>query len=262
MNRIARFATLAAAALGVAAPVAPALAQTDTRPTVAIMFFNNNVFTKDARDFDGLSKGIADFLITEMASNPNIRLIERDQVQKLIDEQKLVTGGQVDRETAVRVGKLLGAQHMVFGGFMADPKGNFRIDARAVGVEQGVIEYSERVQDKSDNVMALIETLAGKLNAGMHLPAKSARSSDAGGPSAPVAGVMAPATSGAVAVQAGAPAASLRLPMKYAVMYGKALDMTDRGDRTRAVELFGAVLKEFPDFEPAKKARARLSAGG
>lgn len=264
MNRIARFATLAAAALGVAAPVAPALAQTDTRPTVAIMFFNNNVFTRDARDYDGLSKGIADFLITEMAANPNIRLIERDQVQKLIDEQKLVTGGQVDRETAVRVGKLLGAQHMVFGGFMADAKGNFRIDARAVGVEQGVIEYSERVQDKSDNVMALIETLAGKLNAGMHLPARSVRSSDAGGVSAPAAAVTAPAASGAVAVavQAGAPAASPRLPMKYAVMYGKALDMSDRGDRTRAVELFGAVLKEFPDFEPAKKARARLSAGG
>jgi TolB-like protein len=252
MNRIARFATIAAAVLG-AVPVAPALAQSDTRPTVAVMFFNNNVFTKDARDYDGLSKGIADFLITEMAANPNIRLIERDQVQKLIDEQKLVTGGQVDRETAVRVGKLLGAQHMIFGGFMADPKGNFRIDARAVGVEQGVIEYTERVQDKSDNVMTLIGALAGKLNSGMRLPAMPSRSGDAG--------AAAPAP-GAAAVQAGAVAASPKLPMKYAVMYGKALDMSDRGDKTRAVELFGAVLKDFPDFEPAKKARARLTTGG
>src|SRR6478672_6571763 len=178
MKRSARFATLAAALLGVAAPVASVLAQADARPTVAIMFFNNNVFTKDARDYDGLSKGIADFLITEMAANPNIRLIERDQVQKLIDEQKLVTGGQVDRETAVRVGKLLGAQHMIFGGFMADPKGNFRIDARAVGVEQGVIEYSERVQDRSDNVMDLIGQLAGHLNSGLRLGAPT-RTGDA-----------------------------------------------------------------------------------
>jgi TolB-like protein len=253
MNRFARFATIAAA-IGLGAPVAPALAQADARPTVAIMFFNNNVFTRDARDYDGLSKGIADFLITEMAANPNIRLIERDQVQKLIDEQKLVTGGQVDRETAVRVGKLLGAQHMIFGGFMADPKGNFRIDARAVGVEQGVIEYSERVQDKSDNVMELIGALAGKMNSGMHLPGKAARTADAGGMAAPAVGAVSP--------QPGAAAASPRLPMRYAVMYGKALDMTDRGDRTRAVELFGAVLKEFPDFEPAKRAKARLTAGG
>ena len=94
MNRIARAVVVAVAVAGVAAPVRSVRAQTDARPTVAIMMFNNNVFTKDARDYDGLSKGIADFLITEMASNVNIRLIERDQVQKLIDEQKLVTGGR------------------------------------------------------------------------------------------------------------------------------------------------------------------------
>jgi TolB-like protein len=260
MNRFARCATIASALVGVGASVAPAPAQADARPTVAIMFFNNNVFTKDARDYDGLSKGIADFLITEMAANPNIRLIERDQIQKLVDEQKLVAGGQVDRETAVRIGKLLGAQHMIFGGFMADPKGNFRIDARAVGVEQGVIEYSERVQDKSDNVMELIGALAGKLNSGMHLPPATMRSGDAGRTTAPAAnGAVAQQ---ATARQAGAPAASPKLPMRYAVMYGKALDMTDRGDKARAVELFGAVLKEFPDFEPAKRAKAKLTAGG
>lgn len=258
MNRIARAAVVAIAVAGVAAPVAPVMAQADSRPTVAIMLFNNNVFTKDARDYDGLSKGIADFLITEMATNANIRLIERDQVQKLVDEQKLVTGGQVDRETAVRVGKLLGAQHMIFGGFMADPKGNFRIDARAVGVEQGLIEYSERVQDKSDNVMELIATLAGKLNAGMHLPPSSGRGARTGEADA----MAAPAGGALVAQQAGAPVAPRRLPMKYAVLYGKALDMSDRGDKTRAVELYGAVLKEFPDFEPAKRAKARLTAGG
>jgi TolB-like protein len=258
MNRLARLAAIAAALLGPATPAARLLAQADARPTVAILFFNNNVFTRDARDYDGLTKGIADFLITEMAANPNIRLIERDQVQKLVDEQKLITGGQVDRESAVRVGKLLGAQHMIFGGFMADPRGNFRIDARAVSVEQGTIEYSERVQDKSDNVMDLIGALAGKLNAGMHLPPAPRRSGETGG-------AAAPAAAGAVqagAVQAGAPTPSAKLPMKYAVMYGKALDLTDRGDKARAVELFGAVLKDFPDFEPAKKARAKLTTGG
>ena len=54
----------------------------------------------------------------------------------------------------MKVGKLLGAQHMIFGGFMADPKGNFRIDARAVNVETGEIEHVERVDDKADNIMA------------------------------------------------------------------------------------------------------------
>ena len=99
-TRIALFAVAAAAAL--ALPRETVAAQT-AKPTVAIMYFNNNVFTKEARDYDGLSKGVPDFLITEMSANQAIRVLERDQVQKLVDEQRLVGTGQVDRETAVKV---------------------------------------------------------------------------------------------------------------------------------------------------------------
>jgi TolB-like protein len=233
MTRLARTAPLILAAAGLLAAREPATAQS-AKPTVAIMYFNNNVFTKDARDYDGLTKGVPDFLVSELASNPNIRVIERDQVQKLIDEQKLTSGGQVDRETAVKVGKLLGAQHMIFGGFMADPKGNFRIDARAVNVESGAIEYTDRVQDHGDNVMGLIGQLAGHLNSGLKLGAT--RTGDA------------------------APAGT-RLPMRVAVLYGKALDMADKGDKAKAVELFGAVLKEFPDYTPARSGLAKVKPG-
>jgi TolB-like protein len=244
MNRPTRIALFAIAALAAAAP-RDLVAQTG-KPTVAIMYFNNNVFTKDARDYDGLTKGVPDFLITEMSVNQGIRVIERDQVQKLIDEQRLVGSGQVDRETAVKVGKLLGAQHMIFGGFMADPKGNFRIDARAVNVETGAIEYTDRVQDRSDNVLALITQLAGRLNSGLKLPAMPTRTGDA----SPSSGAQ----------QAGAPNAS-KLPMRYAVMYGKALDMSDKGDKAHAAELFGAVLKEFPDYAPARHGMAKVKPG-
>jgi len=237
MTRPNRIALLVLAGAGLMAAHEPATAQA-AKPTVAIMYFNNNVFTKDARDYDGLSKGVPDFLVSEMSSNPNIRVIERDQVQKLIDEQKLVGAGQVDRESAVKVGKLLGAQHMIFGGFMADPKGNFRIDCRAVNVESGAIEYTDRVQDHADNVMGLIGQLAGRLNSGLKLGAPT-RTGDAGA-----------ATGGT------------RLPMRIAVLYGKALDMADKGDKAKAVELFGAVLREFPEYAPARSGLAKVKPGG
>ena len=134
---------------------------------------------------------------------------------------------------------------MIFGGFMADPKGNFRIDARAVNVETGAIEFTDRVQDRSDNVLALIGQLATRLNSGLKLPGSPTRTGDAGGPGAQ---------------QAGAPSAT-KLPMRLAVLYGKALDMADRGDRARAVELFGAVLKEFPDYAPARRGMAKVKPG-
>ena len=242
MTRMSRIASLVLVGAGLVAPLGPVVAQS-AKPTVAIMYFNNNVITKDARDYDGLSKGLPDFLITEMSSNPAIRVVERDQVQKLLDEQKLVGAGQVDRESAVKVGKLLGAQHMIFGGFMADPKGNFRIDARAVNVETGAIEFTDRVQDRSDNVLALVGQLAGRLNAGLKLPATPTRTGDVSAPTG--------------AQQAGAPTPT-KLPMRVAVLYGKALDMADRGDKARAVELFNAVLKEFPDYAPARTGMAKV----
>jgi hypothetical protein len=248
MNRIARILSLTGVAAGLVVPLAAVHAQKEGKPTVAILVFENGSFGKNARDFDGLTKGVPGFLVTEMQANPNIRVIERDQVQKLVDEQKLVTGGHIDPSTAAKIGKMLGAQHMIFGTYMSDPKGNFRIDARAVNVESSEIEHVERVQDKEDNVMALIGQLATKLNSGLKLPAAPRRTGDAS-----------PASSTG-AQQAGAPAPTPKLPMRVAVMYGKALDLKDHGEKARAVELFNAVLKEFPDYGPAKSEKAKLGA--
>jgi hypothetical protein len=132
---------------------------------------------------------------------------------------------------------------MIFGGFMADAKGNFRIDARAVNVETGALEFTDRVQDRSENVLGLIGQLASRLNAGLKLPPATPRVGDASSSTGPQ--------------QAGSPTAT-KLPMRAAVLYGKALDMADKGDKARAVELFGAVLKEFPDYAPARTGLAKV----
>ena len=59
---------------------------------------------------------------------------------------------------------------MIFGGFIIDPKGEMRLDARAVNVETSEIEHVETVTDKADNMLAVLSTLADKLNKGMKLP--------------------------------------------------------------------------------------------
>ena len=139
------------------------------------------------------------------------------------------SGGQVDRETAVQVGKLLGAQHMIFGGFMTDPKGNFRIDARAVNVETGAIEYAERVQDHGDNVMALIGQLAGAASTRGSSSARRRR-------------------------DAGTTPATQPLPdARRSRCTARRSTWPTEGDKAKAVELFGAVLKEFPDYAPARQ---------
>lgn len=217
---------------------APVMAQggADTRPTVAVMYFNNGALGTRNAELEPLTKGIADMMITQLAVNSAIRVVERDQLQKLLQEQQLGQSGSVDRETAVRVGRILGAQHMIFGGFVTDPSGQtMRLVARAVNVETSQIEYVETVSDKPDNLFAMIDRLAERMNRGMRLPAPPAR-----------------------ARGASAPAPAQRLPFRTALLYSRAITAQDAGNTQHAVELYQQVVQEFPDYAPAVNALRRL----
>jgi hypothetical protein len=152
-------------------------------------------------------------------------VVERDRVQQLIDEQNLSTSGRVDKSSAVRVGKLLGVHHMIFGGFIVDPKGQMRLDARAVNVETSEIEHVESVTDKSDNLLAILSTLADKLNKGMKLPVMPS-------------GVVRPAVS---------PEATKPGRWRDLILYARAEDANDKKNRPQALALY----KDFLDKSPA-----------
>ena len=153
--------------------------QADRRPTVAVMYFTNGALTQHA-DFEPLTKGIAAVMIEELQSNDSIRVIEREYLQQILEEHKLTESKSVDPATAVQIGKLLGARYMVFGGFLVDMKGRMSITARAVNVETSEIAHVEKVEDKSDNVLAMISTLAQKMNKGMRLPSTPVQSRSSG----------------------------------------------------------------------------------
>src|SRR5437899_663362 len=69
----------------------------DTRPGIAVMPFDNGgSYGQGKEDFDALQKGIAGMLISELAQNPSARVVEREDIQKLIAEQNLGASGRVD----------------------------------------------------------------------------------------------------------------------------------------------------------------------
>src|ERR1700758_5318701 len=78
---------------------APARAQ-DTRPGIAVLPFDNGgSYGQGKEDFAALEKGIAGMLISELAQNPAARVVERDKIQKLVEEQNLGASGRVDPQT-------------------------------------------------------------------------------------------------------------------------------------------------------------------
>jgi curli biogenesis system outer membrane secretion channel CsgG len=62
-----------------------------------------------------LGKGVSDELITALLETKRFRLIEREQVTKILDEQKFGATGLTDVKSAAEIGKILGVQFLVMG---------------------------------------------------------------------------------------------------------------------------------------------------
>jgi TolB-like protein len=137
--------------------------------TIAVMYFDNNSISEDHEQLDALSKGLASMMIYEIAKVSQLKVVERDRINFLVDELKLQQSDLVDKSTAVKVGKLVGAHTLLMGGFMKISKKQFRIDARLVKVETGEIMKAEYVEGKSDEVMKLEKDLVIKMLADLNV---------------------------------------------------------------------------------------------
>ena len=266
MNRTVSWRSLQLA-LALVALAQPLLAQSSA-PVVAVLYFDNNSFGKDRADYDGLGKGVADLLITDMASNPSLRVVERDRIQSVLQEQALVRAKSIDPETAVRLGRILGAQYMITGGFMSDGKGGLVLTSRVINVETSAITNPVKLQAQTDDVLGLVAQLSAKLNSELKLPGLPRQTGDASRSNAPAElskAPAAPSTSPRPQPTRAAPAPSAKsakLDVRTALIYSRALDEQDNGNASRAAELYRAVLERFPDFGPARTNLAKVQKSG
>jgi TolB-like protein len=268
-----------AMALASVAMFAPALADAQAKPVVAVLYFDNNSIGKDHADYDGVGKGMAELMVNDLAQNANVRVVERERVQALVVEQNLTKQGSIDPQTAIRLGKIVGAQYMITGGFMSDGRGNFVLTARTINVETSQIGNPTRINTKGDDVLGMIAQLSAKMTAEMKIPALSVGQAGVTGatPASLPAQAAAPAQDHAQHVAAGKdttkpaqakpaanPAAAKptqqvaqakrpKMDMKTAMLYSKALEEEDAGNKARAVELYRQVNVVFPNYAPVER---------
>ena len=222
-RRAALALTACASSLAAQTPAAP--------PTIAVLYFDNGALLRRA-DYAPLSKGITDLLITTLAANDAIRVVERDRLQQVLEEQDLQGTSRIDPETAVRVGKLLGAQHLITGGFVIDPRENIRISARAIRTETSELEYSESVSGKAEDVLTLIDQLARKVDAGLRFPPP---------PNA-----------------AAAPTIAAADQYKAFMLVSRAIEEQDRKNDSAAVALLKQALAVYPGYTRAQERLTNL----
>ena len=198
---------------------------------IAIIYFENSGGNPN---LEKLKKGLADMLITDLSNINMLSIVERSQIENLIKEQKLNNSKSFDPSTASKLGKLLGAQIILTGGYF-EMMGSLRLDARFIDVETGKILKSDGVDGQTSNFFKIQKQLAWKIINTLDVKVSPEEKK---------------------LMQENEK--SKALSFEDAILFSKALDFNDIGDDAKAKNLLEKVVSKYPDFVPAKNLISKM----
>ncbi len=105
-----------------------------------------------------LGPKVADLLFAKLVAKPEMYLVDRTDLKKVLDEQSLTLAGAVKADEAVKVGQLTGAKLLITGSVVQVDKKLFLI-AKIIGSETGKVAGVSVEGAQSEE----LGTLAGKL---------------------------------------------------------------------------------------------------
>ncbi len=119
---------------------------------IAIWPFDINVIGKETQADERLlvKEIFPDLLGAELSTSKRFRLVERQRLGDILNEQKLGTSDLADDATRLRLGRLIGARWMAFGSYMRIGD-SWQIDVRVVDVETSqILATSSEAGQKSE----------------------------------------------------------------------------------------------------------------
>ncbi len=126
MGRWVRF--LLMTVIGVLLLVSSAWAQGETKKRIALFDFEfGSVHRWWSWDWD-IGKGIADMIVTDLVRDGTYSVVERKQLEKILQEQNFSNSDRANPATAARIGKVLGVNAIVIGSIT-----QFGMEERKVG---------------------------------------------------------------------------------------------------------------------------------
>ena len=182
---------------------------------LSVLYFENLDGTEE---YGWMSKGIADTLISALSPVKEIELVEREELQKVLQEQKLTLSGLTASDDAARAGELLNAKYLVSGSYVVQ-SGRLLISSRITDTSSASIRgsFSSEIPlgDFSRLGVFLAREICGEL--GYSYPESGA------GP-------------------------GQELTLTALERYYRGIDRFDAGDFDSAVELFKDALRESPEY--------------
>jgi len=132
-----------------------------TKPnSIAILYFHN---LSDDRALDPLQKGLAIMLISDLSKLDMITVVERTELQALVEEIGFGQSGLVDPNTAPRVGRLLQSQYLIGGSFSGAAATTLNVGAHLIDVAPGKTIGRAEAKDKMDQLFTIEKQLLNQI---------------------------------------------------------------------------------------------------
>jgi len=191
---------------------------------IAVWDFDcHDVATPNAPALNTLSRALSEILIEQLLSYPGVQVVERMRLREILDEQKLGSSALADEDARLRLGRVAGAQHMVFGSLIS--LGDITRDGiRLVSVQTSQVLTSHEASAKTDELGTTMVDVARALATSIGHGKKDTRND-----SIPAAN---PAT---------------------LVLFDQGLALMDRKDFVAAIDVFKKLLASTAGFMPAER---------
>ena len=219
-------AAIALATLG--AQDAPA--QGTDFPRVAVMNFTGFMLGESGNSVN-IGKAVSAMLTTEFTVRDGLEVLERQEINSLLQEQRLGLSGRVDESSAVEIGKLLGVQY-VFHGAVVSIANSLRVDIRAIDIETGEVMSVMKVTDMTTNLLDVVVNIADSFGDDLDLPPLSERPD------------------------------MEQIPLGATIAFSRAVDYENKDETEKAIEQYEAALEIHPNHRDAQRALDRLREGG
>ncbi len=192
-----------------------------TNLAIAVWDFDNHtvpaVTTLTQLDF--LSRSLSEATLGTLLAGTNLKVVDRIHLQQVLTEQKIGSSALTDVDARLKLGRIMGAQRMVFGSFMAVGD-EIQVNLRAVDSATSQVVFAEEFTSTYPDVLAQAQKISIKLARTLGAPA------------------LAPA-----------PVQSNQLWLAY----DQALAHTDAGRFDKALDALKTILTQAPDFAPAQR---------
>lgn len=204
-----------------------AQAQTNQKPaatTVAIWDFDNHTVAQLSQlgQQDYLRRSLAQMLLTTLIDIPGIKLVDRQQLREVLQEQKLTSGELADEDARLRLGRILGAEQMIFGQFLILGE-RIQVSIRSVDSATSQVLFADEFDAPASTVLAEAGKTASRL-------AKA------------LSGKPAPLNH-----------STQNSDTALWLAYDQALELADAGNFDAAIEHLKALLRQNKDFLAAER---------